>query len=60
MPDIFPPIKQRPELLRLAEALDSRSAALRRDDCGDWAIWGNNGHIYAVPLAHRCDAADNP
>jgi hypothetical protein len=44
MADIFPPTTQRPELLKLAEALDSRGSVLRRDDCGDWAIWGNNGH----------------
>jgi hypothetical protein len=32
---------------------------LRRDECGDWAIFGNNGHIYAVPegfqLTIGCD-----
>jgi hypothetical protein len=49
MADIFPPSKQRPALLAFAESLDSRASALGRDDCGDWAIWGNNGHIYAVP-----------
>jgi hypothetical protein len=50
MADIFPPTKQRPALLELAEALDSRPGALRRDECGDWAIFGRRGHIYAVPL----------
>jgi hypothetical protein len=50
MSDIFPPVKQRPALLELAEALDSRLGALRRDECGDWAIFGKRGHIYAVPL----------
>ena len=50
MGDIFPPAKQRPALLELAEALDSRTAALRRDECDDWAIFGKRGHIYAVPL----------
>jgi hypothetical protein len=34
---------------RFAAALDSRASALRRDECGDWAIRGTNGHIYAVP-----------
>jgi hypothetical protein len=47
--DIYPPSVQRPALLELAEALDSRAAQLRRDECGDWAIFGKNGHIYAVP-----------
>jgi hypothetical protein len=49
MTDLFPPAKQRPALLAFAESLDSRASALRRDECGDWAIWGTNGHIYAVP-----------
>jgi hypothetical protein len=48
MTDTFPPTSQRPALLTFAEVLDSRAAALRRDECGDWAIWGSNGHIYAV------------
>jgi hypothetical protein len=30
-------------------ALDARSNTLRRDECGDWAIFGRRGHIYAVP-----------
>jgi len=30
-------------------ALDSRQASLRRDECGDWAIFGQHGHVYAVP-----------
>ena len=47
--DTFPPTKQRPELLAFAEACGTRADKLRRDDCGDWAIFGNNGHIYAVP-----------
>jgi hypothetical protein len=51
MSDLFPATKQRPALLAFAEALDSRASALRRDDCGDPAIWGSNGHIYAVPIA---------
>jgi hypothetical protein len=49
MADIFPPSRQRPALLALAGACDTRASALRRDECGDWAIWGNNGHVYAVP-----------
>jgi hypothetical protein len=49
MVDVSPAIKQRPALQRCAAALDSRASALRRDECGDWAIWGSNGHIYAVP-----------
>jgi hypothetical protein len=49
MVDVSPAMKQRPALQRFAAALDSRASALRRDECGDWAIWGTNGHIYAVP-----------
>jgi hypothetical protein len=48
--DIFPPAKQRPALLLIAESLDSRSSAPRRDERGDWAIFGTKGHIYAVPV----------
>jgi hypothetical protein len=51
MADIFPPSKQRPALVILAERLDSRTSCLRRDECGDWAIFGSAGHIYAVPIA---------
>jgi hypothetical protein len=47
--DIFPPAKQRPALFDFAKALGSRDSALRRDECGDWAIFGKRGHIYAVP-----------
>lgn len=47
--DIFPPAKQRPALLSLAEVLDIRASALRRDECSDWRINGKRGHIYAVP-----------
>jgi hypothetical protein len=60
--DTYPPTKQRPALLQLAETLDSRKACLRRDECGDWAIMGSNGHIYAVPegfqLMVGCDFDD--
>ena len=38
--DIFRPAKQRPALLQLAAHLDSRTSALRKDECGDWAIFG--------------------
>jgi hypothetical protein len=47
--DIYPPTVQRPALLKLAEILKSRDNALRRDECGDWTIFGKRGHIYAVP-----------
>lgn len=47
MRDVF--AKQRPRLLELLAALDARGASLRRDVCGDWAISGKLGHIYAVP-----------
>ncbi|MDQ6703932.1 MAG: hypothetical protein M3Z96_13025 [Pseudomonadota bacterium] len=49
MADIFPSSKQRPALLAFAGACGTRPSALRRDECRDWAIFGNNGHIYAVP-----------
>jgi hypothetical protein len=49
MTDIFPPAKQRPALLGLVKALGCRDNALKRDECGDWAIFGKRGHIYAVP-----------
>lgn len=49
MTDIYPPTVQRPALLKLVEALGCRDNALRRDECGDWAICGKTGHIYAIP-----------
>jgi hypothetical protein len=49
MTDIYPPAVQRPALLKLVEALGCREAALRRDECGDWRINGEYGHIYAIP-----------
>jgi hypothetical protein len=49
MTDKYPPSVQRPELLKLVEALGCREAALRRDECGDWRINGKYGYIYAVP-----------
>ena len=45
--DIFPPVKQRLALLAFAQAADTRPSCLRRDENGDWAIFGANGHIYA-------------
>ena len=63
MTDIYPPTRQRPALQRFAAALDSRASALRRDECGDWAIFGSNGHIYAVPegfqLMIGCDIGND-
>jgi hypothetical protein len=47
--DKYPPTKQRPELLKLVEALGCRSVALRRDENGDWRIKGRFGDIHAVP-----------
>jgi hypothetical protein len=46
---IFPPKKQKLLLLELATALDSRSSALRRDECGDYRINGKRGYIYSSP-----------
>lgn len=48
MTDKFPPTLQRPRLLALATALDVSLTQLRRDDCGDWAIIGRRGTIYAL------------
>lgn len=50
MADIYPPARQLGPLADLLDALDGRRNSLRRDDCGDWAIFGKFGHIYAVPL----------
>jgi hypothetical protein len=36
-----------------AEACGTRADKLRRDECGDWAIFGNNGHIYAIPEGYQ-------
>jgi hypothetical protein len=43
------PAWPREALLAFVNALGCRDAALRRDECGDWAIFGKRGHIYAVP-----------
>jgi hypothetical protein len=51
MPDIYPPPRQKAALTELAQALNCRPAALRRDECGDWRIVGRFGHIYAIPGA---------
>jgi hypothetical protein len=34
------------QLQDFAKALGSRAVALRRDECGDWRINGQKGHIY--------------
>jgi hypothetical protein len=50
MADMYPPARQFGPLTDLLDALDARRNSLRRDDCGDWAIFGKFGHVYAVPL----------
>lgn len=47
--EIFNAVAQRAALVKLAKALGSRDSALRRDSCGDPAIFGSRGHIYACP-----------
>jgi hypothetical protein len=47
--DTYPPARQREALLKLVEALGCWDRALRRDECGDWAVFGKLGHIYAIP-----------
>jgi hypothetical protein len=49
MADTFPPAKQRSALLAFAEACCTRSDKLRRDECGNWCIFGKQGHVFAVP-----------
>jgi hypothetical protein len=39
---------QRPKLRTFTKACCTRADKLRRDACGDWAIFGKWGHIYAV------------
>jgi hypothetical protein len=46
---IFNAAAQRAALLEFAKALGSIDIALRRDECGDWAISGLAGHLYAIP-----------
>ena len=53
--ETFNSAAQRARLLEFAGALGSRSSALQRDECGDWAIFGRYGHIFAVPLARRAE-----
>jgi hypothetical protein len=63
MSDVFPPARQREALLALREALGARDNSLRRDECGDWAIFGKNGHIYATLVrwtGHRRPASRSP
>jgi hypothetical protein len=40
------PTDFRARLLDLAAALDASEKGLRRDECGDWSLYGNCGHIY--------------
>lgn len=54
--EIYPHVRQRRQLLDLVTALGVRPSTLRRDDCGDWAIFGKYGHIYAVPLDRTATA----
>jgi hypothetical protein len=49
MSDPYPPAAQRPRLLAFADALGCRDAALRRDECGDWRIKGQHGHVASAP-----------
>lgn len=39
----------REDYFPLVEALFCRRTCLRRDECGDWGVFGLKGHIYAVP-----------
>ena len=41
-------LPQNARLRRLAAIVASKSC-LRRDTCGDWACFGRNGHVFAVP-----------
>ena len=43
----------RAELLKLAAVLGTRDGALRRDECGDWRLKGQTGHIYSVPEGYQ-------
>lgn len=65
--DTFPPAKQKPRLLMLEAALESAKSAMRRDECGDWAIFGNEkkgqrSRIYAVPEGFQlvCFTGERP
>src|ERR1700730_18603363 len=48
MADKFPPSRQRPRLVTLADKLCCSLIHLRRDTCDDWMLEGKFGHIYAV------------
>jgi hypothetical protein len=39
--------RPRSRMLDLLAGLDASEKGLCRDGCGDWLIWGANGHIYA-------------
>ena len=54
MQDPCPPAWQRQRLLAFQQRLDAAHLqdgrqTLRRDTCGDYAIFGRLGHIYATP-----------
>lgn len=53
MSDKFPPALQRPRLLALVSALEISLGQLRRDECGDWAILGRFGRVYALPCGFQ-------
>lgn len=53
MSDKFQPIMQRPRLLALASALEISLVHLRRDDCGDWALLGRFGRVYALASSYQ-------
>jgi Putative ParB-like nuclease len=64
MTDLFPPATQRPKLLAFAEACCTRADKLRRDECGDWAIFGKLAGFSCLHGWHdqgrRRDYADIP
>ena len=53
MTDKFPPAMQRPRLLALASSLEISLTQLRRDACGDWALFGRFGHVYALACSYQ-------
>jgi hypothetical protein len=57
--DLFPPSTQRPRLLEFRQAIRARAASLRRDECGDWAISGRLGHVYALPEGFQLVVSTN-
>ena len=44
--------KDRPAMLTLVDTLATRPQLLRRDECGDWNLFGKAGHVYAIPEAN--------